>query len=37
MPILGKLLVPGVTLRGEVRNKADRMEEAFQLGVRLAG
>lgn len=35
MPVLGKFLVPGVTLRGEVREKAERMAEAFELGVRL--
>ena len=35
--MVGKIIVPGVTRRGEVLRKADRMEEAFLLGRRLAG
>lgn len=36
MNIVGKVIVPGVTLKGEILKKNDRMEEAFELGRRLA-
>ena len=34
MNIIGKILVPGVTLRGEIAKKNDRIQEAFELGRR---
>lgn len=37
MELVGQLLVPGVTLKGEVRKKTGPMEEAFELGRRLCG
>ena len=36
MNIVGKVIVPGVTLKGEIVKKNDRMKEAFELGRRLA-
>lgn len=36
MNIAGMVLVPGVTKRGEVRNKAARMKECYTTGRRLA-
>jgi multimeric flavodoxin WrbA len=36
MVLIGRLLVPGVSQRGEVLDKEDRMNEAFDLGGRLA-
>ena len=36
MDLVGKIIVPGVTRRGEVRDRSDRIEEARQLGRRLA-
>lgn len=36
MNIVGKVIVPGVTLKGEILKKNDRMEETFELGRRLA-
>jgi multimeric flavodoxin WrbA len=36
MDLVGKIIVPGVTRRGEVRDRADRIEEARNLGQRLA-
>jgi len=33
----GSFLVPGVTKRGEIRKKKDRMQEALNLGTKLAG
>jgi hypothetical protein len=35
MDLVGQVLVPGVTLRGEVRRRAAVMEEAYALGKRL--
>jgi len=32
MNIVGKIIVPGVTLRGEVKNKPEYMEKAYHLG-----
>jgi multimeric flavodoxin WrbA len=37
MPLAGRLIVPGVTRRGEVRGREDVMQEAFDLGRGLAG
>jgi hypothetical protein len=37
MNLAGQVLVPGVTERGEVRHKEDRLQEARDLGRRLAG
>lgn len=34
--LIGKILVPGVGSRGDVLKKADRLEEAYELGKRLA-
>ena len=34
--LIGKILVPGVGSRGDVLKKADRLEEAYELGRRLA-
>jgi multimeric flavodoxin WrbA len=36
MKIVGKLIVLGVTLKGEIVKKNDRMKEAFELGRKLA-
>jgi multimeric flavodoxin WrbA len=36
MRAVGRVVAPGVTVRGEVRRRVDLMDEAFQLGVRLA-
>lgn len=36
IPLVGKLLVPGVTERGEVINKSDVMKMAFELGAKIA-
>ncbi len=36
MPLLGKVLAPGVGERGEMLSKADILSEAHQLGKRLA-
>jgi multimeric flavodoxin WrbA len=35
MPLSGSVVVPGVTLRGEVAKQAGPMEEAYNLGKRL--
>jgi hypothetical protein len=35
--VAGAIVVPGVTLRGEVLKKEDCLEEAVQLGRMLAG
>jgi multimeric flavodoxin WrbA len=32
MNIMGKIIVPGVTLRGEVKNKPEYLEKAYHLG-----
>ncbi len=32
MRLVGKIVVPGVTLRGEVKDKTEIMEKAYQLG-----
>jgi hypothetical protein len=32
MNIVGKIIVPGVTLRGEVKNKPEHLEKAYHLG-----
>ncbi len=37
MRMLGSVVVPGVTLRGEVVKKTDSMQAAFELGRRSAG
>jgi multimeric flavodoxin WrbA len=34
--LVGKILVPGVSRRGDIIKKADRLEEAYTLGKRLA-
>jgi len=34
--LIGKILVPGVGSKGDVLKKADRLEEAYELGRRLA-
>ena len=34
--LIGKILVPGVSRRGDITKKADRLEEAYTLGKRLA-
>src|SRR5512136_228410 len=34
--IVGKVIVPGVTLKGEIVKKKSRMKEAFELGRRMA-
>jgi multimeric flavodoxin WrbA len=36
MNIVGKIIVPGVTLKGEIVKKNDRIKEAFEIGRRLA-
>jgi hypothetical protein len=36
MKVLGSIVVPGVTLRGEVVKKTDSMQAAFELGRRSA-
>lgn len=36
MNLIGKILVPGVSRRGDILRKEDRLEEAFKLGRRLA-
>jgi len=36
MNLVACLLVPGVTRKGEIAEKADRMKEAYALGVQLA-
>ena len=36
MNLAGKIIVPGVTRRGEVAEKADRIEEAMKLGREIA-
>jgi multimeric flavodoxin WrbA len=36
MDIAGRIVVPGVTLRGEVRKKEDVLSDAFELGKKLA-
>jgi multimeric flavodoxin WrbA len=35
MNLVGKLIVPGVTLKGEVKDKVEYMEKAYQLGIAL--
>lgn len=35
MEIVGKLHVPGVRDEGDIQNKHDKLQEAYQLGVRL--
>jgi len=34
--LLGKIIVPGVSTRGEIRHKTERLEEAYELGRSLA-
>ncbi len=36
MSLVGTIIVPGVGAKGAIRNKPDRLEEAFHLGERLA-
>lgn len=36
MNLAGVIVVPGVGAKGTIRNKPDRLEEAFHLGERLA-
>ena len=35
MYLVGKIIVPGVTLRGEIKDKAEFLEEAYELGRKL--
>ena len=35
MEIVGKVLVPGVTRRGEIKNKEEKLREGYALGKRL--
>lgn len=35
MNLVGKIIVPGVTLRGEIKNKGEFLEEAYELGRKL--
>ena len=37
MELVGEVLAPGVTLRGEVAEQEERMAEAFELGRKLVG
>jgi len=37
MDLVGKILVPGVTRRGEIREKRQSLEAGYELGRRLAG
>ena len=34
--LIGKIIVPGVTLRGEVKDKKEYMDEAYELGKKVA-
>jgi multimeric flavodoxin WrbA len=36
MNLVGKVIVPGVSARGDVLHKAESLEEAYELGKRLA-
>lgn len=36
MKLIGKILVPGVSSKGDILRKEDRLEEAFNIGVNLA-
>ena len=36
MKLVGQILVPGVTEKGEIRRRTDSLEQAYQLGTRLA-
>ena len=36
MNLVGKIIVPGVSRKGEIRGKEDRLREAFDLGRTLA-
>jgi len=36
MNLIGKILVPGVSRRGDISRKEDRLEDAFKLGRKLA-
>jgi hypothetical protein len=36
MNLIGTIIVPGVTKRGEIRKKQAPLEEAYNLGVKLA-
>jgi multimeric flavodoxin WrbA len=36
MNLVGKVIVPGVSRKGEILGKKDRLEEAFELGRKLA-
>jgi multimeric flavodoxin WrbA len=36
MKLIGKILVPGVSKRGDILKKDDRLEESFNLGKKLA-
>ena len=36
MNLIEKIIVPGVTLKGEIRKKKKNLEEAYELGRRLA-
>jgi len=34
--LVGKIIVPGVSRKGEIRQKPERLEEAYELGRRMA-
>lgn len=36
MKLIGKIIVPGVSRKGEIFEKAERLEESYELGRRLA-
>lgn len=36
MNLIGKIIVPGVSGKGEILEKGDRLEEGYDLGKRLA-
>jgi hypothetical protein len=36
MNLIGKIIAPGVTKRGEVKEKKEYMEEAYKLGKEVA-
>jgi hypothetical protein len=36
MKLVGKILVSGVSHRGDILRKTDRLEDAYKLGKRLA-
>ena len=36
MNLIGKIIIPGVSKKGEILEKGDRLEEGYELGRRLA-